>query len=156
LSSSSTRVRNRLQVTKNCRSESASRPNRDVGVACHQDSGEVEALSSEWIGVTTLTTSLVPTASVVRWGHARWDIENHGFNELVNGWHADHVYKHEPNAIEAFLLSAFLAYNLSVIACGTGILPVASRSSLETSMALPLPFTGWKPVLRSGSEKSMY
>lgn len=55
------------------------------------------------------------TASLVHRGHARWDIENHGFNELVNGWHADHVYhvyKDEANAIEAFLLTAFLAYNL--------------------------------------------
>lgn len=29
-------------------------------------------------------------------------------NELVNGWHADHVMKHNPNAIECFLLMAFL------------------------------------------------
>lgn len=33
-------------------------------------------------------------------------------NELVNGWHTDHVYKHDPNAIECFLLIAFLAYHL--------------------------------------------
>jgi hypothetical protein len=52
------------------------------------------------------------TVSVVHWGHACWDIENQGFNELVNGWYADHVYKHEPHALEAFLLSLFLAYNL--------------------------------------------
>ena len=48
----------------------------------------------------------------MRIGHPRWDIENHGFNELVNGWHADHVYQHDPNAIQAFLLTAFLAYNI--------------------------------------------
>jgi hypothetical protein len=39
-------------------------------------------------------------------------VENHGFNELVNDWGADHVFRHDPNAIEAFLLVAFLAYNL--------------------------------------------
>ena len=33
-------------------------------------------------------------------------------SKSVNGWHADHVYKHEPRAIEAFLLTAFLACNL--------------------------------------------
>jgi DDE family transposase len=77
-----------------------------------QDSGAIETKSSDWIWVTTLPAAVVPTASVVHWGHARWDIENQGFNELVNGWHADHVYKHEPNAIEAFLLTTFLAYNL--------------------------------------------
>ena len=42
----------------------------------------------------------------------RWDIENHGFNEIANGWHADHIYKHEPNAIACFLLMAFIAFNI--------------------------------------------
>jgi hypothetical protein len=37
---------------------------------------------------------------------------NLGFNELVNGWQADHIYKHEPNAIETFLLLAFPVYNI--------------------------------------------
>lgn len=68
--------------------------------------------TAEWIWATTLPAAEAPTALVVRLGHQRWDIENHGFNELVNGWHADHVYRHEPNAIEAFLLLAFLAYNI--------------------------------------------
>ena len=36
-------------------------------------------------------------------------IENHGFNELVEGWHADHVWKHDAAAIECFLLMTFLA-----------------------------------------------
>jgi hypothetical protein len=66
----------------------------------------------EWMWVTTLSAAQASTELVVRLGHARWDIENYGFNELVNGWHADHVYKHHPNAIEAFTLLAFLAYNL--------------------------------------------
>jgi hypothetical protein len=30
----------------------------------------------------------------------------------LNRWHADHIYKHDPRAIEAFTLLAFLAYNL--------------------------------------------
>ena len=76
------------------------------------ESGETGTQTREWIWVTTLPSAVVPTASVVHWGHARWDIENYGFNELVHGWHADHVYKHDPNAIEAFLLTVFLAYNL--------------------------------------------
>jgi len=45
-------------------------------------------------------------------GHKRWDIENKAFNELVNSWHADHVYKHTPTAIEACWLLTMLAYNL--------------------------------------------
>jgi len=74
--------------------------------------GKDEVLISDWIWVTTLAAASVPTESVVGFGHQRWDIENHGFNELVTGWHADHVYKHDPNAIECFLLLAFLACNL--------------------------------------------
>jgi hypothetical protein len=100
-----------------------------------QDSGEVEALSSEWIWATTLTTSLVPTASVVRWGHARWDIENYGFNELVNGWYADHLYKHEPNAIEAFLLTVFLAYNFFHAFLTRNLKPQIQRGKTQTFWA---------------------
>jgi len=71
-----------------------------------------QPLTSDWVWVTTLASQQVPTARAVGFGHQRWDIENHGFNELVNGWHADHLYKHDPNAIECFLLIAFLAYNI--------------------------------------------
>ena len=78
----------------------------------HRQDGRMETPTSDWIWVTTLPAAVVPTASVVHWGHARWDIENQGFNELVNGWYADHVYKHTPQAIEAFLLTLFLVYNL--------------------------------------------
>ena len=78
----------------------------------HRQDGRMETQTSDWIWVTTLPAAVVPTASVVHWGHARWDIENQGFNELVNGWYADHVYKHEPQAMEAFLLTLFLVYNL--------------------------------------------
>ena len=62
--------------------------------------------------MTTLPVQPVSTERAVGFGHQRWDIENHGFNELVEGWHADHIYKHDPNAIECFLLIAFLACNI--------------------------------------------
>ena len=68
-----------------------------------------ETLTSDWVWVTTLPSELVTVQRAVEFGHQRWDIENHGFNELVNGWHTDHVMKHDPNAIECFLLMAFLA-----------------------------------------------
>lgn len=74
--------------------------------------GKQETLTSDWVWVTTLPSDSVPTARAVALGHQRWDIENQGFNELVNGWHADHIYKHDANAIECFLLLAFLACNL--------------------------------------------
>ncbi|HUX28672.1 MAG TPA: hypothetical protein VMV39_07785, partial [Terracidiphilus sp.] len=62
--------------------------------------------------VTTLPSEQVPLPRAVGLGHQRWDIENHGFNELVQGWHADHVLKHDPAAIECFLLMTFLAFIL--------------------------------------------
>jgi hypothetical protein len=68
--------------------------------------------TSDWVWVTTLPSQQAPTARIVAWGHQRWDIENFGFNELVNGWEADHIYKHDAKAIEALLLLMFLAYNI--------------------------------------------
>lgn len=68
--------------------------------------------TSDWVWATTLSVAQARTAQVVAFGHQRWDIENHGFNELANGWRADHVYHHEPNAILCFLLLAFLACNI--------------------------------------------
>ena len=74
--------------------------------------GKTDLLTSDWVWVTTLPLALACTRRVVAFGHQRWDIENHGFNELANGWHADHIYKHDPNAIQCFLLMAFLAFNI--------------------------------------------
>jgi hypothetical protein len=70
------------------------------------------AQTSDWMWATTLPSTQVSTERVVRFGHQRWDIENHGFNDLVHQWHADHVFKHDSCAIESFLLVAFLAYNI--------------------------------------------
>jgi len=77
-----------------------------------QANGETEEKESEWLWFTTLPQTMASTDLVVRLGHARWDVENHGFNHLVNAILADHVYKHDPTAIEAFCLVSFLAVNL--------------------------------------------
>ena len=71
-----------------------------------------ELQTSDWVWVTTLQAAQVPVERAVGFGHQRWDIENHGFNELVKGWHADHLLKHHPAAIECFLLMTFLAFIL--------------------------------------------
>ena len=63
--------------------------------------------TSDWVWVTTLPSQQAPTERIVAWGHQRWDIENFGFNELVNGWEADHIYRHDAKAIGAFLLLVF-------------------------------------------------
>lgn len=77
-----------------------------------QRTGEFEEESSDWMWVTTLSSNVASTRTVIRLGHARWDIENLGFNETVNRWKADHVYKHHPNAILVFQLLAMMAFNL--------------------------------------------
>jgi hypothetical protein len=41
--------------------------------------------------VTTLPKATAATGAVVQLGHGRWTIENQGFNEISNRWHADHV-----------------------------------------------------------------
>jgi hypothetical protein len=68
-----------------------------------------ETQTSDWVWATTLPRAQVSVERAVGFGHQRWDIENHGFNELVEGWHADHVLKHDAAAIECFLLMTFLA-----------------------------------------------
>lgn len=77
-----------------------------------QLTGESENTRVEWMWATTLPKKLAPTSRTVQFGHGRWTIENQGFNELVNQWHANHIYKHDPIAIGVFYLMLFLAYNL--------------------------------------------
>ena len=93
----------------------------------HQDDPQTR----DWIWATTLPSPQVPVDRVVRFGHQRWDIENYGFNELVNEWHADHVFRHDPNAIECFLLVAFLAYNVFHAFFALNLKPAARRSTTQ-------------------------
>ena len=74
--------------------------------------GQVQELVTDWVWVTTLPKVTASTRAVVQIGHARWDIENQGFNELANRWHADHVYKHQANAMLVFWLLTMVACNL--------------------------------------------
>lgn len=53
--------------------------------------GRMKEEVTDWYWVTTLPPKLASTGSVVQMGHHRWGIENEGFNELVNQYHADHV-----------------------------------------------------------------
>lgn len=64
---------------------------------------------STWIWITTLPQEQYPACRLVPAGHGRWCIENQGFNELANHWHADHVYRHTPRAIVAGILLTMFA-----------------------------------------------
>jgi len=87
--------------------------------------------SSDWIWVTTLSPHQVSVERAVQLGHQRWDIENYGFNELINQWHSDHVFKHDPAAIECFLLVAFLAYNIFHAFLARNVKPAARQGKTQ-------------------------
>jgi hypothetical protein len=90
---------------------------------------------SEWLWVTTLPAARASTATIVQMGHSRWDIENHGFNELSNQWHADHVYRHEPTALLVFLLLAMICLNLFVMFYERDLKPAARRAATMLHIA---------------------
>jgi hypothetical protein len=77
-----------------------------------QADGKEQTRVADWFWVTTLSPKRVETPRLVELGHRRWAIENHGFNELVNHWHADHLFHHHPTAIQGFWLMVMMAYNL--------------------------------------------
>lgn len=92
----------------------------DVRVVRSQESWQVkrqleaerETQLSQWYWVTTLSKSRAVTEAIVALGHARWDIENQGFNETASRWYTDHVYRHEQRAMLHFQLLAMIAYNV--------------------------------------------
>jgi hypothetical protein len=77
-----------------------------------QNTGKIYDETSEWIWVSTISKEELPTEKFVKLAHGRWKIENNGFNELVNYWRADHVYRHTPAAIESFWLLICIAFIL--------------------------------------------
>lgn len=74
--------------------------------------GTDEECVSEWLWATDLPREVVSTSKLVALAHRRWSIENEGFNDLVNAWHANHVYKHALNAMVVFWLLLCLVRNL--------------------------------------------
>ena len=74
--------------------------------------GEKQEVIEEktWVWVTDLSAAEAGAALIQRWGHQRWDLENRGFNELVNLWAMDHCFVHDPTAIEVLLLTLALAF----------------------------------------------
>ena len=84
----------------------------EIKTVRRQIGNDVEENVSEWTWATSLPPEKLGAKGVVRIGHQRWSIENQGFNELVNHWNSDHIYRHESAAIVAFLLMTFLAFNV--------------------------------------------
>jgi hypothetical protein len=77
-----------------------------------QRTGEMEEKTIRWMWATTMSTEQASSRETVEVGRSRWDIENRGFNEGVNAYGLNHVYRHEPNAMIVVFLLAMLAMNL--------------------------------------------
>jgi hypothetical protein len=77
-----------------------------------QRTKQKETQTSDWMWATTSSADKASAPTVVNLGHDRWLIENRALNEMVTYWHANHLYRHHPNAIIAFWLTLFLALNL--------------------------------------------
>lgn len=111
--------------------------------------GSIETRRSEWLWAMTLSPHRASSEAVVRLAHARWDIENRAFNEAVNRWHADHVYKHAANAMLTFWLLTLVAINLfrafyhrnlrPELTRATSYLHVARRITADVYHDVPLP-----------------
>lgn len=85
---------------------------REKRLVRRQLDGQVEEKVSNWYWVTTLPQKVASSGVIVRLGHGRWGIENEGFNELANKWCADHVYRHESQAMLVFWLLAQICLNI--------------------------------------------
>lgn len=66
----------------------------------------------DWWWASTLPISTAPTSLLWQAAHGRWDIENDLFDDMVTSWSMNHCYKHDANAIIAFLLTLFVAFVL--------------------------------------------
>jgi len=97
-----------------------------------------KTMISDWLWVTTLSASQAPCNLIVRWGHARWDIENRGFNELSQHWAMDHFFYHELNAIVAFLLILALAFVLTIFFFDRNLKPQARKGCTRLFLASQL------------------
>jgi hypothetical protein len=90
---------------------------------------------SRWIWVTDLPAAAVPAGKIQRWGHARWDLENRGFNELASLWHMDHCFVHQVVAVDALLLTLALAFVLTYLFYARNLKPTAQRPLTRLALA---------------------
>lgn len=98
--------------------------------------------TQEWMWATNLPDHVRP-ADVIKIGHARWGIENEGFNELVNHWGMDHCFRHDPNALDAFLLTLLLVYALFHVFWLRNVKPQARRRHTYHSLVSCLRESRW-------------
>lgn len=111
--------------------------------------GQVETPVSDWYWVTTLPQAQASAGAVVQMGHDRWSIENQGFNELVNQYHADHVYRHQPTAMLVFWLLTQLCLNVFAAFFGRNLKPAARAAVSMLHVARLLLSELYLPLARA-------
>jgi len=102
--------------------------------------GEKQEVVEEktWVWVTDLSPAQATATRIQRWGHDRWDVENRGFNELVQHWRMDHRFIHDPIAIEAILLTLALAFLTTYLFHERNLKPSFRRHLTRLALALRL------------------
>jgi hypothetical protein len=70
------------------------------------------AQTSHWRWLVTAELDDAEAPVIWRIGHQRWGVENHAFNELTQHYHLTHCPRHEPVAIQVWLLIRVLGFNL--------------------------------------------
>lgn len=70
------------------------------------------ARNSHWRWLVSRELDHVDAPVIWRIGHQRWGVENHAFNELTQHYHLTHCPRHEPAAIQTWLLILVLGFNL--------------------------------------------
>lgn len=111
---------------------------RETTTTRHQLDGQLHAQPADWVWTTTLSANRASTKAAVDLGHARWSIENQGFNETTNRWYADHVYRHHPAAMLIFCLMTMVAFNLFYAFCRRNLQPAyrGRHSALHVARCL--------------------
>lgn len=73
-----------------------------------------------------------------RFGHGRWNIENRGFNDLVNNCHFNHPFHHHPIALLAMLWIISIAFNLSYAFYTRNLKPQLRKKAIGNRSQLAL------------------
>ncbi len=73
---------------------------------------QIKAEDHSWWWQTTIPAAVLPAPQLWTVGHHRWDIENDLFNTLATHWALNHCFKHNPIAIQNFVLTLFIAFVL--------------------------------------------
>ena len=96
---------------------------------------KMETITSDWWWMTTLPAVQACADWIAEAGHARWDEENRGFNELSAHWAMDHCFHHEPNSILAILLIQALAFGLTTLFFDRNLKPQARKDKTRLFLA---------------------